>query len=103
MEYFTAGLIEPLKRQSASVCIAGNDIRHFCSHARVIERNIFEYFRIIPENLCPAQGMIMYSITILIETNWSRGHEPGQALPLNLCDKRSSFIEIIYYSTAPRR
>lgn len=30
-------------------------------------------------------GVIMYSITILIETNWSRGREPGQALPLNLC------------------
>lgn len=48
-------------------------------------------------------GVIMYSITILIETNWSRGHEPGQALPLNLRDKRNPFIEIIYYSTAPQR
>lgn len=26
--------------------------------------------------------VIMYSITILIETHCSRGHKPGQALPI---------------------
>jgi len=110
-EYFVPGLITVNKTMNVRPYSRKSKIARaiFATFAvtKARSRNRKKYFRvsrIIWENLCPlGAGVIMYSITILIETNWSRSHESGQAVPLNLCDKRSPFIEIIYYSTAPRR
>lgn len=63
-----------------------------------------KYFRLLYSGkFMLGTEVIMYSITILIEHTAVAVISRGKRCLLNLCDKRSPLIEIIYYSIAPRR